>query len=155
MDCASDLRSRWRAYLEWFRTLLLIDDNLRLLRTLICAAKYLSEQYDTFDFRVSNVLGEEMLTFLYPRNRTAVILDSEFNVYKTFTTSSIDRELDNMHDLHFVDNGTRALFFYDEVRNVTSEQTAAIGFTNWNCPVRENSFREIDLTKSWESVFSW
>lgn len=70
-------------------------------------------------------------------------------------TSSFDDELDNMHDLHFVDNGTRALFFYDEVRNVSASQSEAIGFTEWACPVRENSFRELDLTKNWELAFSW
>ena len=96
-----------------------------------------------------------MLTFLYPRNRTGIVLDSHFNIHKTFAISSIDHELDNMHDLHFVDNGTRALYFYAEVRNVTTFQSAAIGFTKWNCPVRENSFREIDLTRNWEVVFSW
>ena len=121
---------------------------------LIWSGSYLSQQYDTFDFRMSNVLGEDMLTFLYPRNRTAIVLDNHFNIDKVFQTSSPEDELDNMHDLLFVDHGTRALFFYDEVRNLSASQSEAIGFTDGNCAVRENSFREFDVKKN-EVVFSW
>ena len=80
---------------------------------------------------------------------------SRVDVYKTFTTSTKGIEMDNMHDLNFVDNGTRALFFYDEEKNVSAVQSEAIGLTDRRCKVRENSFREIDLTKDWEVVFSW
>lgn len=96
-----------------------------------------------------------MLTFLYPRNRTAIVLDRHFNIHKIFQASSPETELDNMHDLHFVDNGQRVLYFYDETKNLSAAQSAAIGFTDWNCAVRENSFRERDLRKDWEVVFSW
>ena len=95
-----------------------------------------------------------MITFLYPRNRSAVILDNHFNVFKTFQVSVPDHDLDNMHDLHFVDNGTRALFFYDEVKNLTKAQSEAVGFTDGRCKVRENSFRELDLATD-EIRFSW
>ena len=96
-----------------------------------------------------------MLTFLYPRNRTAVILDRHFNIHKVFQASSPTTELDNMHDLHFVDDGKRVLYFYDETKNLTASQSEAIGFTQWNCAIRDNSFHERDLNKNWDIVYSW
>jgi hypothetical protein len=60
-----------------------------------------------------------------------------------------------MHDLHFVDNGKRVLYFYDETKNLSAAQSEAIGFTEWNCAIRENSFHERDLTQDWNVVFSW
>lgn len=102
---------------------------------------------------MSNVIGEDLLTFLYARNRTAIFMDKHFNIRKVFQTS-VEGELENMHELHFVDNGTRALYFYDETRNVSESQSEAIGFTSWRCPIRENSIRELDLSND-NVVFSW
>ena len=104
---------------------------------------------------MSNILGEDMLTFLYPRNRTGIVLDTSFNIRKIFATTLSNEESDNMHDLHFVDNGTRALFFYDQVRNVSALHSNEPGFTQGNCQVADTSFRELDLTRDWEVAFSW
>ena len=67
---------------------------------------------------------------------------------------AIKDELENMHELEFVDDGTRALYFYDKTINVTAEQSEAIGFTEWNCPIRENGIRERDL-KTDRILFQW
>ena len=96
-----------------------------------------------------------MLTFLYPRNRTAIVLDRHFNIHKIFQTSLPESQLDNMHDLHFVDNGKRVLHFYDETKNLSAAQSEGIGFSERNCTIRENSFHERDLTQDWDVVFSW
>ena len=74
---------------------------------------------------------------------------------KNLQISSFDDELDNMHDLNVVDDGTRALFFYDETKNLSAAQSQAMGFPSDGCRIRENSFREIDLTREWEVVHSW
>lgn len=117
------------------------------------AGQYLSQQYNSFDFRVSRVLGEDMLTFLYVRNATAIFMDTHYTIWKRLETS-IGDELKNMHELQVVDGGTRVLYFYDETKNVTKAQSEAIGFTDWNCPIRENSIREVNLRND-ELVFTW
>lgn len=117
--------------------------------------QHLSQQYDSFDFKLSNVLGEDMLTWLYPHNRSLVVLDTQFQVRKQLQISSPEKELDNMHDLNFVNDGTRALFFYDETKEATSTQSEAVGFTDGKCLIRENSFREVDLTEDWRVVYRW
>lgn len=94
-----------------------------------------------------------MLTFLYVLNRTAIFMDTNFNIKRTVKVS-LEGELPNMHELHLVDNGTRALYFYDETRNASKPQSESIGFTQWNCPIRENSIRELDLTND-KLEFTW
>ncbi|KAK3696303.1 hypothetical protein LTR37_018039 [Vermiconidia calcicola] len=121
---------------------------------LIWSGSYLSQQYDIFDFRVSNVLGEDMLTMLYPKNRSALVLDTHYNIRKTVPIALGEEQVD-MHEFHVVDNGTKALYFYDKVYNLTAEQSQAIGFTEWNCPIKDNYIRELDVTNDWETVFDW
>lgn len=98
-------------------------------------------------------MGEDMLTFLYVRNTTVVFMDTHFVIQKTLETS-IGDELENMHGLQFVDDGTRVLYFCDQSRNMSKSQSEVIGFTDWNCPIRESSFREVDLRND-ELLFTW
>jgi hypothetical protein len=100
------------------------------------------------------VLGEEMLTFLYPRNRTAVILGTDFEIRATVPMAEGRKRVD-MHEFHFVDNGTRALFFYDEARNVSKEAARAIGYNNGDCLINDNLFQELDVTNNFQEVFTW
>ncbi len=95
-----------------------------------------------------------MLTWLYPRNRSVIILDSHFNVYEKFQASNPSTEIDNMHDLQFVDDGTRALYFYDHVRTLSEERSRKLGFQSGACRVREQSFRERDM-KNDTVIFTW
>ena len=116
--------------------------------------QYLSRQYDVFDFRISNVLGEDMLTFLYPRNRSAVLLDLSYNIRATVPVADGHKKVD-MHELHFVDNGTRALFFYDQARNASEEVARAIGYHGGDCLINDNLFQELDVAKSFNPIFTW
>lgn len=115
--------------------------------------QYLSQQYNSFDFRMNKVMGQDMLTFLYVRNMTAVFMDTHYVVQKTLRTS-IGNELKNMHKLQFVNNGTKVLYFYDETKNVSKAQSEVIGFKEGNCTIRENSIREVDLRND-ELAFTW
>ncbi len=116
--------------------------------------QYLSKQYDVFDFRISNVLGEEMLTFLYPQNRSAVILDRSYNIRASVPIAGGRRTVD-MHEFHFVDNGTRALFFFNEARNVSKEAARAIGYHEGDCLIGDCTFRELDVTNEFEETYIW
>lgn len=84
-----------------------------------------------------------------------VVLDSQFRIRKQLQISSPEFELDNMHDLNFVDNGKRALVFFDETKNATVSQSKAVGFEDGGCTIRENSFREISLLEDWKPVYHW
>lgn len=101
-------------------------------------------------------MGEDMLTWLFPRNRSLVVLDTQFNIRKQLQISDREDELDNMHDLNFVNDGTRALFFYDETKSASTAQSEAVGLADGEkCSIRENSFREVDLTEDWKVVYQW
>jgi hypothetical protein len=117
-------------------------------------SQYLSRQYDAFDFRISNVLGEDMLTFIYPHNRTAVILDTHYNVNATIPVAHEGEGVD-MHEFHVVDNGTRALFFFNERRKLPKEQSRAVGYMNGDCTIDDNAFRELDVADNFKPMFSW
>ncbi|KAK5163562.1 uncharacterized protein LTR77_010511 [Saxophila tyrrhenica] len=121
---------------------------------LIWSGSYLSRQYDAFDFRLSNVLGETMLSFLYPHNRSAILLDTSYNVRYSVPVAEEGQSVD-MHEFHIVENGTKALFFYDQRRNVTQEQSRAIGWMNGNCTVNDNLFHELDVANDFQPTFTW
>lgn len=116
--------------------------------------QYLTRSYDSFDFRLSKVLGEDMLSFLYPKNRSAIILDTTFQIRHVVPVAGRRQGVD-MHEFHFVDNGTRALFFYDEHKKVTREQSRSIGYMKGNCSVNDNLFKELDVRDAFKSVFNW
>lgn len=115
--------------------------------------QYLSQKYDSFDFRISNVLGQEMLTWLYPHDQAALVLDNHFNIVKKFPTVERRYEHDNMHELQFVDSGTRALYFFDKWDSLSKARSSALGFDG-ACRIQDNGFREYDLTNN-SIVFEW
>lgn len=108
------------------------------------------------DFRVSKVRGQDMLSFLYPQNRSFVVLDNHFNIFKELEISPSDTsEMFNMHELNFVNDGSRALFFDDRPKHLSKKQSEAFGFINGTCFVQESTFRETDLMEDWRFVYRW
>ena len=95
-----------------------------------------------------------MLSFIYPKNRSAVILDTSFNIRHIIPVAEGRQGVD-MHEFHFVDNGTRALFFYDEHKKVTREQSRSIGYMKGNCSINDNLFRELDVEHGFKPKFTW
>lgn len=97
-----------------------------------------------------------MLTFLHPSNNSAVILDQHLNHFKTLETSSSNHsELPSPYELNFVNDGSRALFFYDKAKHLSTKQSAAMGFVNGTCRVRESTFREMDFNDEERIVYRW
>ena len=117
-------------------------------------SQYLSQKYDAFDFRMSRVLGENMLSFIYPKNRSAIILDTSFNIRHVVPVAEGSQGVD-MHEFHFVDNGTRALLFYDDHKAVSREQSRSIGYMKGNCSINDNLFTELDVANGFKPVFTW
>lgn len=99
-------------------------------------------------------MGEDMLSFLYPRNRSAILLDTSYNVRHVVPVVEDGQGFD-MHEFHIVDSGTRALVFYDQDIHVTRERSRAIGFMRGNCTVRNNLFRELNVENGFEQLYSW
>lgn len=81
-------------------------------------------------------------------------MDTQYNIKHVFQISDPETQFDNMHELRFVDNGTRVLYFYDETRSLSENKSAYVGYTDGNCFVRENSFDERDMAED-KVVFSW
>lgn len=60
-----------------------------------------------------------------------------------------------MHEFHLVENGTRALYFYDEDMRATKEQSRSIGYMKGRCSIKNNLINELDVTNGFEQVFNW
>lgn len=60
-----------------------------------------------------------------------------------------------MHEFHLVENGTRALYFYDEDMRATKEQSRSIGYMKGRCSIKNNLISELDVTNGFEPVFNW
>ena len=105
------------------------------------------------DFRISQVNGQDRITIIDGVRGTANVLDDHFEIIDGFPMGVKDKSLD-MHDLNFIQNGTRALFFYKELRDATPAMSKAI---NWNgsCRAQFDAFAELDVTDNWKPVFNW
>ena len=95
-----------------------------------------------------------MMTMIYPRNRTAVVLDNTFGIRHVVQIAVVD-ELVDIHEFDLVDNGTRAIHFYGERKNLSEAQSHRIGFTDWNCGIRDSGFHELDVASGWTIQFTW
>ena len=105
------------------------------------------------DFRVSNIMGASMLTFISHENGKAYLVEETYNIHKEVDLTNGGTEKVNGHEFAVVDKGTKALYFTNPNAYATREQSETIGFKG-NCFVRFHGFRELD-TQSWEPVFSW
>lgn len=105
------------------------------------------------DFRVSNVQGEDMLTFIHHGDGKAYFIDQHYEVKRTIDLTEGDTQRVNGHEFALVDDGTRAIHFTNPSEFASRADSETIGYDG-RCYVRFHGFREWD-TKSWESVFDW
>ena len=105
------------------------------------------------DFRVSNIRGERMLTFISHQNGKAYLVDETYNIRKEIDLTNGGEERVNGHEFAVVDDGTRAIHFINPSEFATKEDSATIDYDG-QCYVRFHGFRELD-TQSWEPTFSW
>ena len=59
------------------------------------------------------------------------------------------------HDLTFVDEGKKVLFFYDQSIRAEPAPNQHEFLEKWRYIVRDCLFRELDLTNDWKEVHSW
>lgn len=60
-----------------------------------------------------------------------------------------------MHEFHLVENGTKALYFYDEDMKATKEQSRSIGYMRGRCSIKNNLIAELDVANGFERVYDW
>ena len=109
--------------------------------------------YQTFDFKVCSVNGEDMLTLIWPHGNVAAILDSSYETYKTIHIGKTRDKSLNMHDFQIVENGTRALFLKKELKRASKKISKEIGY-NGNCNVKFIGFEEVNLATG-KTLFTW
>ena len=121
---------------------------------------------NAFDFRVTQVAGEGMLSVIVPHSVPGAkkqhvtlpgpgdgdgfILDDSYRVYRTIDMLR-DIPAPNMHDLTVAEDGNRALMLTQKTYEPTSVRVGAI---NRPCNIGWQGFREVDL-ETGELVFEW
>ncbi|KAK3719951.1 hypothetical protein LTR37_004074 [Vermiconidia calcicola] len=112
--------------------------------------------FDAFDFRVSNVLGEDQISLMY-RHENALVLDEGYEVVKRLGVNDVeDGEVNlNMHDVNFVNRGKSALLLKTIEKEATDEilENSGLGYDD-GCRVRYYGFEELNATTG-ETLFSW
>lgn len=103
------------------------------------------------DFRMSNVNGEDLMTLIYQDIGAGVIIDDGYEIRAEAKID--DAWTINTHELHFVDNGTRALVVKNDKREASLDQSQEVGFDG-QCVAEYEHFLELD-TETWEAVFDW
>jgi hypothetical protein len=127
------------------------------------------KHYNTFDFRVTHVNGQPMMSLVVPHDLPGpngrkinhisfpghgtgdgVILDDSYNIYRTIDMRG-DISNPNMHDLTIMDNGKRALMLTQKTYKPT---TVRIGKVNKPCKIGWQGLRETEL-ETGKVVFEW
>ena len=96
-----------------------------------------------------------MLTFLLPHADIGMVLDNQYQIRYTIKLATEPGFSTDMHELRFVDNGTRALFFTDNTLNAGKKECREAGFGDNRCRVKEGLVRQLDLTRNLEEVSRW
>ena len=108
--------------------------------------------YDAFDFKVTYVNGQDMLTAIHPHGNHSLILNNNYEVYADVDTG-INKQTLNMHDFEVVDNGTKALYLTRRLKETSIENSRRVGFRG-HCYVEFTGFEERDLATG-EITFQW
>jgi hypothetical protein len=108
--------------------------------------------WDVFDFKVSNVGGKDMLTGLHPHENRGFIINNKYENHAEVDTG-ITKVTMNMHDFEIVDNGTRALYLNKDRKEISVENSLAVGFDG-HCKAEFTGFQERDL-KTGDITFTW
>ena len=121
--------------------------------TLIWSGAPLFDNGNIEDFRLSNVDGVEMMTLMDQRHSRGVFLDNRFEVKRKEMVNGPGPGGFNSHEFNFVENGTKALVVYTEIRTLSREETKRVG-VDGRCTVACNGIVEYDV-KSWKIGFTW
>lgn len=109
--------------------------------------------YDVFDFKVSNVGGEDMLSVIWPHGNVAAIFDSSYEKHETIPMHDFSKKTLNIHDFQMVDNGARALFLNKRLAKASRKNSRRVGYDG-RCFVKFIGIEEWDLATG-KKTFEW
>lgn len=105
------------------------------------------------DFRISEINGERLITFM--AHSKAYVLNPDYSIR---TTKNIETwGTLNTHELNFVNNGTQVIVLRNGPYKVPVEAAKTlIGMDSSDCAARYDGFSVLDVTQeSWPPVFDW
>ena len=105
--------------------------------------------FNAFDFRVTQVDGEDMLSMSY-WHKYGVIVDSNYKIHQE--VHHTDGGF-NQHDFNIVDNGTRALVMTTQAKRASRKVSHAVGYKG-KCKAAFDGFEEYDLATG-ERTHDW
>lgn len=115
------------------------DSNGELIWSGAPFVKYVN----TFDFRMSEVNGQQMLSFVWPKNRqgNGWILDNTYQLH-TIVDMVGNHSRWNMHEFNLIDDGTRALMGFPQDYSATR-----VNNENYTgpCKIGWQGFKEVDV----------
>ena len=110
--------------------------------------------HDVEDFRISNVRGEQLITFMHSGEKGSLILNNDFTVREKVTEVANSEGHINTHDFKFVENGEEALALITDKKNATLESSQSVGF-HGNCYMVHYEGFQVHDTRNWKVKFSW
>lgn len=103
------------------------------------------------DFRISNVKGEKLLTFMAQGRGQAIILGSDYEIRHAVQLDHPSNV--NTHELHFVDEGEKALVIKNTFHSASRNDSLKVGYDG-HCMVHFDMFEELDVN-TWNATFKW
>ena len=113
--------------------------------------------FTTFDFRVVNIQGEQMLSVVYPRGGKAIIFDDGYQIHKIIDMGDENlRENEvglNPHEFTTSTDGAKALFLTRLPKRTSMRNSVLVNF-NDECYAIFDGIKEID-TRTWNTSHMW
>lgn len=107
----------------------------------------------TMSFQLHNVRGEDLMTTLDWDTGEIAIWDDHYEVVETIDAYRGKRV--NSHELHFVDNGSKAVVMKTKYEPASLEETHSIGLYNGKpCHADWDGIEEYD-TATWQTTWEW
>ena len=111
-------------------------------------------RWNAFDFGVTTVEGQQMLSLLYSHDNSGVILDDRYQIHKSVALGE-SNDVSHMHEFNVIDDGSRALVTTKTFQNASIGLSQTVGFDG-ECFAKYEGFRELDLVHDTsQSLFEW
>ncbi|GAB7366184.1 hypothetical protein MBLNU230_g7744t1 [Neophaeotheca triangularis] len=117
---------------------------------LVWSAADITDNGNVEDFTISNVNGEQMLTFMWQAAAAGVLIDETLTERERV---HFDGHV-NTHEFNFVDDGTRVLAVKTDTMDATEEQLSHLDEDIDACIVHWDGFVELEVG-TWEETFRW
>lgn len=118
---------------------------------LIWSGSGMFQHWNAFDFEMTEIDGQQMMTILYPHGKAGIILDSNYQIFRHVPFDSVRAD---MHAFRVIDNGRRALVITHEHMQTSVSEAQAIG-VHGNCSVASVGFAELLVDDPSKPLFEW